>query len=74
MSTRTLRLKYPPSLLRQPILYRLIKQTDLAVNIQQARITLEEGWLEVELKGDDALIQLALDWLRQEGIEIEQLA
>jgi ABC-type methionine transport system ATPase subunit len=74
MSTRTLRLKYPPSLLRQPILYRLIKQTDLAVNIQQARITLEEGWLEVELKGDDAQIQFALDWLRQEGIEIEQLA
>ena len=73
MSTRTLRLKYPPSLLRQPILFKLIKQTDLAVNILQARITLEEGWLEVELTGDDAQIQLALDWLKQEGIEIEQL-
>jgi len=70
MPTRTLRLKYPPSLLRQPILNRLIRRFDITVNIIQAHITLEEGWLEIEATGEDAEIKRALKWLESEGIEV----
>jgi ABC-type methionine transport system ATPase subunit len=71
MPTRTLRLNYPPSLLRQPILNRLIRRFDITVNIIQAHITLEEGWLEIEVTGEDAEIERALRWLESEGIEVK---
>ena len=70
MPTRTLRLNYPPSLLRQPILNRLIRRFDITVNIVQARITLDEGWLEIETTGEDEEIERAFKWLEDEGIEI----
>lgn len=70
MPTRILRLNYPPSLLRQPILNRLIRRFDITVNIVQAHITLEEGWLEIETTGDDEEIKRAFKWLEDEGIEI----
>jgi ABC-type methionine transport system ATPase subunit len=71
MPTRTLRLNYPPSLLRQPILNQLIVRFELTVNILQAQITLEEGWLEVEMLGEDQEIEQAISWLEEEGIEVE---
>lgn len=70
MPTRTLRLNYPPSLLRQPILNQLILRFELSVNILQAQITLDEGWLEVEVLGDDQEIEQAISWLNEEGIEV----
>jgi hypothetical protein len=70
MKTRILRLVYPTSLIRQPILFKLIKQSDLTVNIRQARISLEEGWLEVEIKGEPDEVERAITWLQSEGIEV----
>ena len=73
MLTRKLRLNYPPSLLRQPILNQLILRFDLTVNIHQAQISLEEGWLEIEASGEDQEIKNAISWLEGEGIEVEPI-
>jgi ABC-type methionine transport system ATPase subunit len=70
MPARKLRLNYPPSLLRQPILNLLILRFGLTVNIHQAQITLEEGWLEIEVLGEDQEIENAITWLEEEGIEV----
>lgn len=70
MPTRVLRLNYPPSLLSQPILNKLIKRYEITVNIRQAHITLEEGWLEVLTTGDEEMIERAIAWLEEEGIEV----
>ncbi len=71
MPTRTLRLNYPPSLLRQPILNQLILRFKLTVNILQAHITLEEGWLEIEVSGEGQEIEQVIAWLEEEGIEVD---
>ncbi|TET85906.1 MAG: FeS-binding protein [Anaerolineales bacterium] len=60
MSTRVLRLDYPPSLLSQPILNKLIKRHEITVDIRQAHITLEEGWLEVLTTGEEEMIERAI--------------
>jgi ABC-type methionine transport system ATPase subunit len=71
MATRRLRLSYPPSLLREPVVYQLIRRFDLQVNILRAQIELEEGWLEVELKGSKAVLDQAQAWLQQQGIDLQ---
>ena len=73
MTTRTLRLIYPPSLLRSPVINHLIRRFGITVNILHAHITLDEGWLEIELSGKSAEIDNAMAWLVTEGIEVTQV-
>lgn len=70
MATRNYRLVYPPALVRSPMVHQLIKSYDLEVNILQAQITLDEGWLELEVSGDDQEIERAIAWLSSEGLEV----
>jgi ABC-type methionine transport system ATPase subunit len=74
MPTRTWRLNYPAALLRQPILHQLIRSFDLSVNILQAQITLEEGWLEVLAEGMEGELDRAQAWLKEQGIEVTLMA
>ena len=70
MGACRLRLVYPPSLISEPILYQLIKRFQIEVNIREAHITLEEGWLEVEMNGDPNELKRAISFLEEKGIEI----
>jgi len=65
-----LRLIYPPSLISEPILYQLITRFQIEANIREAHITLEEGWLEVELSGETNELNRAIGFLEEKGIEI----
>jgi len=68
---RRVRLVYPVALQDQPILYRLIKDFDLATNIRRASVGIEEAWLIVDVEGESDAIQLALAWAKAQGIEVK---
>ncbi len=68
--TRTLRLNYPPALVREPILHRLIRQFDLTVSILGAQIGIDEGWVELQASGSTAELQRAVAWLTAEGLRV----
>jgi ABC-type methionine transport system ATPase subunit len=70
MVTQTLRLNYPQTLARQPVITQLIRKFDVTVNIQQAQMTLDEAWLEIALSAEQSEFDRALDWLKQEGITV----
>ena len=65
-----LRLNYPPALVNRPVVAALVSNFQLEVNILRAKVTREDGWLIVELRGDPPRIQAAKEWLVREGIEI----
>jgi ABC-type methionine transport system ATPase subunit len=73
MATRNLRLNYPPTLVSRPILQDLIRNFDIKLNVRQAHITLEEGWLEARVEGDAEEIERAIAWLEGEGVEVDRL-
>jgi ABC-type methionine transport system ATPase subunit len=70
MVTQTLRLNYPQTLARQPVITQLIRKFDVTVNILQAQMTLDEAWLEIALSGEQSEFDRALAWLKQEGITV----
>lgn len=71
---QVVRLIYPPSVVNIPIVNQLIrKYNDLTVNILRAEVNRTEGWLEVQLVGTAALIESSMDWLRQQGVEVQVL-
>ena len=75
MSKKKVVFKFPPHLIDQPIIYRLVAENGLKVNILRARITPKEwGNMVVELNGDQAKVEASLRFLTELGVEVELLA
>jgi ABC-type methionine transport system ATPase subunit len=67
------RLTFPESLVRTPVLARLVKDFDVEPNIRRADVEEHRGWILCELDGTAASVDKALAWLRDEGIEVDLL-
>ena len=66
-------LTYPRALIREPILYHLVKKFDLVFNIRGASVSDEMGLVAVEFEGGAEQIERALKWLRQTGVTVEPI-
>ncbi len=71
MNDQVVRLIYPASLLKVPVINQLIRQYDLTVNILRAQIGSGENWLELQLAGNSTEIDDAIAWLKNQGIEVQ---
>ncbi len=66
--------RFPPSLVEQPLIYCLVKDFNLMVNILRADINPEkEGRLMLELSGADPDYRRAIEWLQEQGLRIMYL-
>jgi ABC-type methionine transport system ATPase subunit len=74
VSYRRVKITYPAALLEQPILYRLISQFGVMVNVLEANVTAESGWLLVDLGGSPAMLVQAVQWLADQGLDIEAVS
>ncbi len=68
-------LHFPRRLVDQPIVYRLIKDYDLELNILKASVTPEEeGLLVLELKGEQGNYDKGIRYLTKTGVRIQSLS
>ena len=71
MKTGRLILHYPSDVVNEPILYHLVKDFDLVPNIIKASVNPDqEGFIALELQGEEAGYDAALDYLRSRRIAI----
>lgn len=64
MITKKIYLYFPKSETEKPIVYRLVKEFDLVVNIFRAKVTPEEeGYLSLEVTGTEENIDRAFTFL-----------
>jgi L-aspartate semialdehyde sulfurtransferase ferredoxin len=66
-------LSYPRTLIREPILYQLVKKFDLIFNIRGASVSEEMGLVAVEFEGTSEQIERAIEWMRQTGLTVEPI-
>jgi ABC-type methionine transport system ATPase subunit len=66
-------LTYPPALIKQPLIYLLIKKFEVIPNIRGANISDEMGLLAIEIEGTQSEIDRALAWLREQGVTVEPI-
>ncbi len=67
-------LTFPQDLIEQPIIYKLVKDHDLVLNILRAQVTPEEGKMVLELEGSSDNIKEGLKYLHEKKVKIEPLA
>jgi L-aspartate semialdehyde sulfurtransferase ferredoxin len=71
--TKKLLLYFDRSETDQPIVYRLVKDFDIAVNIFRAKVTPDEyGYLVLDVTGADADLARGIDWLESLGIRVSE--
>lgn len=73
--TKRIVLRFPHRLVDQPIVYKLIKDYDLIMNILKAYVTpREEGLMVLELSGKEKNYQEGIDYLQKVGVKIQPLS
>jgi len=75
MVSKRVVIKFPPKLVDQPIIYKLVKEFSLVFNILRAWITpKEEGELVIELQGRKSDYANAIKYLKDLGVKIQPLS
>ena len=68
-------LHFPKRLTNEPIVYKLVKDFDLAFNILKASVTPgEEGLLIMELTGEQRNYDKGVKYLTETGVKIQSLS
>jgi ABC-type methionine transport system ATPase subunit len=68
---RRVKLTFPQSLIKEPVIFTMAKQFDVMPNIRRARVTETVGEMVLELEGDDANLEKGIRWLKEKGIDVE---
>lgn len=58
---------------KEPTVWRLIREFDVRVNIKKANVDEDYGFLQLELTGPIENIQRATAWLMTTGLHVEAL-
>jgi L-aspartate semialdehyde sulfurtransferase ferredoxin len=68
-----LRLTFPTELIQEPIVYRLVKDFDLVINIRRADVKADHGWIALELEGDEGALERGVRWLKGKGVQVDPI-
>lgn len=72
MKTRV-KLTFPQSLIKEPVIFSMAKQFNVMPNIRRARITETVGEMVLELEGNDDDLYKGIAFLKEKGIEVEMV-
>jgi len=70
MTNKRLHLTFPEQLVQQPIISHMVKEHGVEVNIRRADVDEHVGWMVLELSGSDEAMGAAVEWLRGQGIQV----
>ncbi len=73
MTQMRLHLTFPEERVRDPIIYEICRKFPVVVNIRRADISLDSGWVELEMDGELADIERTVLYLRERGVHVDPL-
>jgi ABC-type methionine transport system ATPase subunit len=71
MGSKRVRLTFPESLIKEPIVWQLGHEFQVVTNIRMADVEEYVGWVMLELEGDAGEIARALDWAEAKGVRVD---
>lgn len=74
MATQRVKLIYPESLVKRPVLSEAVVQFKVMSNIRRAAVDERSGWIICELEGDSSSIKQAVEWMASLGVDVEGLS
>jgi ABC-type methionine transport system ATPase subunit len=73
MARTTVRLTFRGATLSEPVIYRVGQDFRVVTNIRRAEVGEDMGWLDLDLDGEQAEVERALEYIKSRGINVEPL-
>jgi ABC-type methionine transport system ATPase subunit len=73
MKNVRVRITFPETLIRQPIIGRMVQEFNVMPNIRRANVEETVGGVICELGGEDDDVERALEWLHDLGVQVDRL-
>ena len=73
MARTTVRLTFRGDTLNEPVIYRMGQQFKVVTNIRRADVGEDHGWVELDIDGEPAEVERALEYCRSRGIEVQRM-
>ena len=73
MARTRVQLTFPPSLIQEPIVYRLVKDFDIVINIRRADVKADCGWVILEMEAGEDTLARGVSWLKGKGVLVDPI-
>jgi ABC-type methionine transport system ATPase subunit len=70
---KALDLIFPQELIKKPVIHQMAKQFDVVFNLRRAKVTETTGEIVLELEGEKAVLDKAVEWLKKQGLRVEPI-
>ena len=74
MVKRRIMFTFPPELIEEPIIYNFGQQFNLTTNIYRADVSVDKGWIVLELEGKEDDIEQGIAWATSRGMRVDPAA
>ena len=61
---------FPEKLVTTPVIYNLSKEHNVVTNIRRANVDEKQGWVDLELEGDEDDLKNGIKYLESLGIDV----
>ncbi len=73
MASIRVRLTFPETLVREPVVHQLSTEHDVVCNIRRADVRDRTGWVILEISGEPDAVAGAREWLEDTGVRVDDL-
>ena len=58
---------------REPVIWKMAREFDVVTNIRTAEVKDHMGLVGLEIDGDDDVVEAAIGWLQQQGVQVDPI-
>ncbi|MFQ5996028.1 MAG: NIL domain-containing protein [Dehalococcoidales bacterium] len=71
MTKRRVMFTFTQEQIQEPIIYNLGQQFNIVTNIRRAALSEDEGWIMLELEGNEEDIEHGIAWVTSKGVRVD---
>ena len=68
-----LHLTFPRESIAEPVMCQVAKKFEVTFSIRRANVEAEAGWIDLQLEGEEAEIERAIDYIQSQGVRVDPI-
>ena len=73
MTSLRFHIRFPEDKIKEQIIYQIGHEYKVVTNVRRADVRETTGWMDLELTGDTAEIERAVEGLRKKGVAVDPI-
>ena len=74
MTRRRVMFTFTQEQIKEPVIYNLGQQFNLVTNIRRADLSEDEGWILLEIEGNENNIEQGIAWVTSKGVRVDPVS